>query len=183
MLHGYSPLFRPTMKRFLAVLASLLLLAFATNAQGGGGGLGGDRAARRLEKIESARVAFLTNRLNLTTEQAQKFWPIYNEYDARRRDLRKRAVGKAKEMATMSDAQLQSAVTDMMAARQDELNLDKEYLTKFQKVISLRQVVMLYRSERDFTKFLLRKLEERRGGGRGAGGGGGMPIDDAEDGD
>ncbi len=158
-----SPLrsFSVRLVRRLSLLALLFLTLNTARAQGGGGGGGG---GRRLEKIESARVAFLTNRLNLTPEQAQQFWPIYNEYDAKRRTIRKRMAGKGKEMATLSDAQLPAAINDVFAARQDELNLDKEYVAKFQKVVSLRQVMVLYRSERDFTKFLLRKLEERRGG-------------------
>lgn len=157
--------FRALLVALLGVCALPIPPAFAQNE-------------RRLEKIESARVAFLTNRLNLTPEQAQKFWPLYNEYDGRRREIRKRAAGRMRELATLSDAQLQGAVNDMLQARQDELNLDKDYLTKFQKAISLRQVVMLYRSERDFTKFLLRKMEERRGGG-----GGGRALPDEDDAD
>ncbi len=128
----------------------------------------GSRKAQRLEKIESARAAFLTTRLNLTTEQAQKFWPLYNDFDARRRTIRQRAAGfRPRKLELLADNQLQGALDAMLAARQDELNLERETLGKFQKVISLRQIAALYSGEREFTKLLLRRLDERRGGGRG----------------
>ncbi|MBC7448804.1 MAG: hypothetical protein H7330_12175 [Hymenobacteraceae bacterium] len=139
------------------------MLAFTT-ARAQTGAAPGPTNGRRHEKIEAARVAFLTNRLNLTPDQAQKFWPVYNEFDAKRRAVRKRIGGRKQDLATLADNQLQGAVDDLFAARQEELNLDKEYAGRFQKVISLRQTLLLYRAEREFAKFLLRKLEERRGG-------------------
>lgn len=165
---------KSSFSRFLPLLAALLLTGTLASAQPGTAA--GPGTGRRFERIEAARVAFLTNRLNLTTEQAQKFWPIYNEYDAKRRGLRKRINGRQKELATLADNQLQPAIDDFFAARQEELNLDKEYAAKFQKVISLRQTILLYRSEREFTKLLLRKIEERRGGRSG-----GPPADGADD--
>ena len=137
----------------------------------------GSRKAQRLEKIESARAAFLTTRLNLTTEQAQKFWPLYNDFDTRRRAIRQRAAGfRPRRLELLADNQLQGALDAMLAARQDELNLEREVLGKFQKVISLRQIAALYSGEREFTKLLLRRLDERRSGqepGRSA-----QPADD-----
>ncbi len=147
----------------LSILTAMLLLTL-TAARAQPGGAGGPGKERRHEKIEAARVAFLTNRLNLTTAQAQQFWPIYNEFDAKRRAVRKRIGGRKQDLATLADNQLQGAVDDLFAARQEELNLDKEYAGRFQKVISLRQTLLLFRAEREFAKFLLRKLEERRGG-------------------
>lgn len=161
---------------FLTALltAALLFSALAGYAQAGApspgapGGPGGPGMERRHEKIEAARVAFLSTRLNLTTDQAQKFWPVYNEFDAKRRVLRKRLNGRGRDLAALADNQLQGVVDDLFAARQEELNLEKDYATRFQKVITLRQTLLLFRAEREFAKLLLRKLEERRGGRPGA---------------
>ena len=152
--------------RLTSFLTAALLLVFtAAHAQPGAAGMpGGPGQERRHEKIEAARVAFLTTRLNLTTDQAQKFWPVYNEFDAKRRVIRKRITGQQRDLATLADTQLQGAIDNLFAARQEELNLEKEYATRFQKVISLRQTLVLYLAEREFAKLLLRKLEERRGG-------------------
>ncbi len=143
--------------------ALLLLLAFSpARAQQGG-------SQPRLERIEAARVAYLTEKLSLTSEQAQRFWPVYNEYTDKRRSLRKqgRPGGPRRpDFATMSDKEIREAINDQFATRQSELNLEKEYLDKFQKVISLRQVALLYQAERDFTKELLKRLDGRRPGAR-----------------
>ncbi len=162
----------PVFRRLFTV-ALLLLgvgLGLAATAQPGAGA---GRQGRH-EKIEAARVAFFTTRLNLTTDQAQKFWPVYNEFDGKRRAIRKRIAGRKQDLATLADNQLQPAVDDLFAARQEELNLDKDYAGRFQKVITLRQTLQLFRAEREFAKFLLRKLEERRGGAA-------TPIEPGED--
>ncbi len=141
--------------RIYSLLFALLFIAFAANAQGRRGG--GERG----EKIDAARTAFLTDKMNLSTEQAQKFWPIYNEYEAKRKELRQKSKPfKGKNLETLSDAQIKEQLNTMFDARQKELVLDKEYADKFQKVISVRQLAAMYKGEREFMKVLLQKLND-----------------------
>jgi hypothetical protein len=65
---------------------------------------------------------------------------------------------------SMSDQQIRDNITQSFAMRQQELNLEKEYFDKFQKVISLRQVAQLFMAERDFTKEVIKRVADRRGG-------------------
>ena len=60
----------------------------------------------------------------------------------------------------MSDAELKEGINNMMEGRQQELNLEKEYLEKFQRVISLRQVATMYKAEKEFMKVLIKKLND-----------------------
>jgi hypothetical protein len=117
----------------------------------------------RTERLESARVAYLTDKLALTPEQSQRFWPVYKEYTEKRRNLRREGGGlRGKDLSVMTDKEIKTAMERQFAVRQSELNLDKEYADKFQKVISLRQVAQLHRAEREFTRALIRRLDERR---------------------
>lgn len=143
--------------RIFTLLFAMLLVAFTSQAQGKRGGRG--------EKIDAARTAFLTDKMQLTTEQAQKFWPVYNEYDAKRSELRKKSRPfKGQKLETLTDAQLKEQMNTMFDTRQKELNLDKEYADKFQKVISVRQLAALYKGEREFMKVLLQKLQDPKAG-------------------
>jgi len=134
---------------------AMLLLALQANAQGGG------PRKDRHEKIDAAKTAYLADKMNLTPDQAQKFWPLYNEFDAKRQEFRKKGRRlKEDNLDNYSEAQLREAMNNMMEARQQELNLEKEYLEKFQKVISLRQVATMYKAEKEFMKVLLNKLND-----------------------
>src|SRR6186713_708332 len=136
-----------TLRTYILIFA-LFAIAFSAQAQGKHGG-------KRNEKIDAARTAFLTDKMNLSQEQSQKFWPIYNEYEAKRKDLRHKAHPfKGQNIETLSDAQLKDQLNQMFEARQVELNLDKEYAEKFQKVISVRQLAAMYKGEREFMKVL-----------------------------
>lgn len=150
---------RPASAR-LFLLAGLLL-AGAAQAQPGGGG--GGRRAERLGQLENAKIAFLTSRLSLSQEQAQRFWPLYNEFTAKRRDLNRgsRQLRQA-DPATLTDQQARDNLNQAFARRQQELNLDKDYAERFQKVISVQQVGQLFQAERDFTKEVIRRVAGRR---------------------
>ncbi|MBF9141179.1 hypothetical protein [Hymenobacter properus] len=145
----------------LSSLAALLLAAApAVHAQGGFGGPGlGGRGGQRLGQLENAKIAFITNRVSLTQDQAQKFWPLYNEFSAKRREINRSGRLLRRDVTEgMTDQQIRDNLTQSFAMRQQELNLEKEYFDKFQKVISMRQVAQLFQAERDFTKEVIKRV-------------------------
>ncbi|MFC6224550.1 hypothetical protein ACFP2F_14975 [Hymenobacter artigasi] len=149
--------------RLLSLAAALLVLAPAAHAQNGA------RRGQRLGQLENAKIAFITNRVSLTQDQAQKFWPLYNEFSTRRRELNRSGRLLRRDVTEgMTDPQIRDNFTQAFNMRQQELNLEKEYFDKFQKVISLRQVAQLFQAERDFTKEVIKRV---------AGGGGQPAID------
>ena len=148
----------------LLTLAALLA-APAAHAQGGAGG---GRRGQRLAQLENAKIAFITTRVSLTQDQAQKFWPLYNEFSGRRRELNRNGRLLRRDVTEgLTDAQIRDNITQSFALRQQELNLEKDYFEKFQRVISLRQVAQLLTAERDFTKEVIRRV---------AGAGGRAPL-------
>ncbi|MBF9221105.1 hypothetical protein [Hymenobacter ruricola] len=138
--------------------AVLLLAAVpAAHAQDGPGR--GGRKGQRLGQLENAKIAFITNRVALTQDQAQKFWPLYNEFSAKRRELNRGGRLLRRDVTEgMNDQQIRDNFNQAFAMRQQELNLEKEYFDKFQKVISLRQVAQLFQAERDFTKEVIKRV-------------------------
>jgi len=150
-----------TFCRLLAVAA--LLAAPAAQAQAPAaqaqGGPDGGRRGQRLAQLENAKIAFITTRVSLTQDQAQKFWPLYNEFADRRRELNRNGRLLRRDVTEgLTDAQIRDNITQSFALRQQELNLEKDYFEKFQRVISLRQVAQLLTAERDFTKEVIRRV-------------------------
>ena len=145
----------------LLSLAVLLTAAPAAHAQGGLGGSGA-RKGQHLAQLENAKIAFITNRVTLTQDQAQKFWPLYNEFSDRRRELNRNGRLLRRDLGEgMTDQQIRENFAQSFAMRQQELNLEKEYFDKFQKAISLRQVAQLFQAERDFTKEVIKRVAGR----------------------
>ena len=148
----------PFMLRLFSLAALLLVLAPTAHAQGGNG-FGEGRKGQRLGQLENAKIAFITNRVSLTQEQAQKFWSLYNEFSARRRELNRSGRLLRRDVTDgMTDQQIRENFNQAFAMRQQELNLEKDYFDKFQKVIALRQVVQLFQAERDFTKEVIKRV-------------------------
>lgn len=128
-------------------------------------------SGERLKEIKAQKTAYLTTKLGLTTEEAQRFWPIYNEYDDAREKLRKemRDLHKSgKEEGGLTEATAKVMLTKGLDIRTRELELERTYSERFSKSIGALKTVQLVKAERDFNKEVLRRfrdrMEERRDG-------------------
>ena len=158
------------MTRFTLIfcLVASLLLAGAAPAQAQGRlRVGGGQPGARLNQLDNAKIAFITSRLSLSQDQAQRFWPLFNEFVTKRRELNRSARLLRRDAAnpSLTDAQLRDYFTQDFSLRQQQLSLEKEYFEKMQKVITLRQLAQLYQAERDFTKEVLQRVGGNNRGG------------------
>ncbi|QIL75200.1 hypothetical protein [Hymenobacter sp. HDW8] len=121
------------------------------------------RSADIEARIENARIAYITREVALTPEQGQRFWPLYNEYSTKRRDLR-RTHDQLRRSATptMTDDQARDNLKQIIAVSKNELNMTEDYFAKFQKVISARQVAQLYKAEREFGRVMMKEMKTER---------------------
>jgi len=121
------------------------------------------RSEEEMKRIQDAKVAIITNRLNLTPEQSTGFWPVYNEYSQKRRDIHRaqRKIINDKKAEGKTDEQVLNNLTEVQDLKQKELDLEKEYQNRFLKVISANQVIELYKAERTFNDMLIQRLKQR----------------------
>lgn len=158
--NAYRTLFMKTLRFIL--MSALVLTALAgsqpARAQGRGRLAGG-----RITQLDNAKIAFLTSRLTLTQDQAQRFWPLYNDFVAHRRELNRsaRQLRNEAKNPTLSDAQLRDNFNQDFAIRQQQLDLEKSYFDRLRKALTMRQVAELYQAERDFTKEVLTRVASR----------------------
>lgn len=131
----------------LALMLTITLITTNGFAQGPGGGGQGD-------KIEALRIAFISQRLNLTPEEAQKFWPVYNQYVADMKKLRDNfGMGPDKPKLTAEQS---------LDFEQKKLDLKKSYKAKFEAAIGKEKVNTLYALEEEFKQKLKEMREERQ---------------------
>jgi Spy/CpxP family protein refolding chaperone len=138
---------------------ALLLLIFGAvttaNAQ--------RRSEEEIKKIQDAKVAIITNRLNLTPEQSTGFWPMYNEYSQKRKEIHRaqRKIINDKKAEGQADEQVLNNLKEVQELRQKELDLEKDYQNKFLRVITASQVIELYKAERTFNDMLIQRLKQK----------------------
>lgn len=141
------------MKRvsIILILFFISLGAFAQNKE-----------ARK--KIESARIALITERLGLTPDQAEKFWPVYRQYNMERRALRQefKNARQGVDMENITDEQGKQLVEKSIELKQNELNLERKYSNRMGEVITTQQLFKLKNAEKDFQQMLLKQIQRQR---------------------
>jgi len=98
-------------------------------------------------RLEALKIAYLTKKLNLSPEEAQRFWPIYNKYTDEIRNIR---MDQRKNNATEIEVE------------EKVLNVRKKYNNEFVKALSAEKVNTFFRTEKDFRNVIQKELQERR---------------------
>lgn len=146
------------MKKLLIVLfvfANLASFAQDDDLQPEPGMGGGGGNAR--ERIRAARAAYITNRLQLTAAESEKFWPIYNEYTQKRQDLKIQY-----RTAKLRGTDEKELVDLHLKIKQQDVDLEKEYSARLLTVISAEKLSQLRDAEQEFRRLLLRQIEQRQ---------------------
>jgi len=141
-------------KKLIYFLISFVLMAQIS--------LGQNREAR--ERIESARIALITERLGLTPEQAQSFWPLYNQYNLERRALNQQFMQARKDIDInkMTEDEGRKLMKFGLEIKEKQLHLEKSYSERLNEVVSSQQMLSLRKAEEDFRKMIIQRLEERK---------------------
>jgi hypothetical protein len=109
------------------------------------------------DKIKAAHAAYITERLGLTSDEAEKFWPIYREYFQKRKETRQqlreaRKTGKSDQELIDLDLKI----------KQQEVDLEKDYSGRLQKIITPQKLMNLRQAEKDFRRLLIRQIQQRQ---------------------
>ena len=121
------------------------------------------------EQLESQKIAYLTKQLELTPHEAQAFWPVYNQFDAKRRTIKQNLGRNARpedmDIDKLSDKEATELADGQLIEAQKLLDLRKEYHVQFKSVLPPKKVFKLYEAERGFQKELLGQIRHNRGEG------------------
>jgi hypothetical protein len=119
---------------------------------------------RAQEKIRAARIAFITDRLGLTPAEAEKFWPVYNEFARKRMEIRQQFEDARKNRpADKPEQEFQKELVDLnLKVKQRELDLEKEYSNRIMNVITPQKLMALRKAEMDFRSMVIRQIQQRQ---------------------
>jgi len=114
------------------------------------------------ERLDAYKVAFITKRLNLTTAEAQKFWPVYNELQRKKNAIQMERFSIFRNIAdnelNMSEKEIVEAGDRLVSLELQEANLTSEYHNKFRELLSPVKVIRLYHAENQYRIQLLNEL-------------------------
>ena len=117
------------------------------------------------EDIQMQKVAFYSTELQLTPEEAQKFWPLYNELWQKRENARKESMGALRSLMDklnsdpdVSDSEIKKLSEIYLANQAMENDLLNEYFVKFQKILPVKKAAKIFYAEEKFRRMLIKQL-------------------------
>ncbi len=139
------------MKRVLFLLVSLLCL-HSVNSQ------------NKKDKLEALKIAFITNALSLTSEEAQKFWPVFNEYETKKKESRQKYLVPSRlalsNTGVLTDKEVEGHVNNIFLHKSNEIEFQKELMKKLKPILSIKKIAALVNAESNFKLELLKKLKK-----------------------
>jgi hypothetical protein len=148
------------MKSLKLVLVMMVCFVWSVNAQN-------ERIPKeKKERMEAMKVGFITKKLELTSEEAQVFWPVYNELNEKRHALKKESRENHKALNEKgdkaSDKDFEDVFNTDIDLKEKGIALEKEYFAKMKAVIPVSKIAKLHQAEREFKRHMLKSLKEGR---------------------
>jgi hypothetical protein len=123
-----------------------------------------------LERLNAYKIAFFTKRLNLTSSEAEKFWPLYNEFQESRNKIQRERLEIFRNFnqneLNMSENEMADAGDRLVTLETREASLAQEFHNKIKGVLSAEKIMRMYQAENQYRLQLLKELQERREGVR-----------------
>jgi Skp family chaperone for outer membrane proteins len=145
-----------TMKKLIAFMCLVALTSLGW-AQG-----------RHGERIKAFKTGYLTQELDLSPAEAEKFWPIYNDFEKRIFDLRverrKEEREKIESMGgpeALSEKEAREFLADLLKNEEDVLKSKKELYRSLDKILPPAKLLQLYKAESDFNRRLLSEFRRK----------------------
>ncbi len=112
------------------------------------------------KKIKAEKIAYLTSEIDLTPKEAEKFWPIYNQYESERMkiniDLRRNILKQKID----NEASAKKAVLDYSATHKKEAELTENYIQQFLQVLPAKKVLALLKAEVSFKHRMIKRFKK-----------------------
>jgi mevalonate kinase len=124
---------------------------------------GGSREAIDPERLQTARIAYITTRISLKPEQAEKFWPVFNAFTNSRETLMRTMGDLSRGAETIGEEEAKSKLNQKLQLQQKLVDEEKVFIAEASKILTYRQLLLLQNIARDFNRYL---YDRQRGPGK-----------------
>ncbi len=125
----------------------------------------------KIAQFKALKVGYITQTLNLTPIEAEKFWPIYNEAQGKINKLRygeahklRKKLKQDKELESISESEAQEILNQFIKIDSDILAEQNKMYKKLESVLSAKKILKLHQAEHDFNRKVLEQLKRKREG-------------------
>jgi len=153
------------MKHFKFLTIALLFISAAAFAQDGPMK---ERFKEKKEQIKALKVAYITNELNLTPDEAAKFWPLFNAFEDKQQEIRKQKL-KAfldrkddNSLDKLSEKDANTMLSQMENAEDELYQLKKKFIANLKGVLPATKILKLKKAEEEFSKKLLQQYRDKK---------------------
>jgi hypothetical protein len=114
------------------------------------------------DKVELLRVAFITKKVELTDAEAEKFWPVYNEYNDKIKAIRKNVrMSYRKRVEPLSEQDAEDLYQLDIKSKQAEVDVHKQYSEKIKTIIGVKKLIRLRVAEEEFKREMINTLKDK----------------------
>lgn len=115
------------------------------------------------QQVQNIRIQVYTKILRLTDDEANRFWPVFDEMQAKLNEIKKKAkierLNISDNYDKLTDIQMEHSLDNLLEYQQQSLDIQKKYYQKFKKLIPIKKVALLPNAEREFKKELLKIIQ------------------------
>jgi len=119
------------------------------------------------KKVMVLKVSYITEKLNLTKQEAEKFWPIYNKFDKERyklyhgkRSTLKKEISEKGGIDNLSEKEAKTFAKKMLAVERSYYDANVKYQEELSRVIPYKKILKLHIVERDFTRRMFKRYRK-----------------------
>ena len=122
------------------------------------------------EQIRAIKIGFITNELDLTPDEATKFWPLFNAFEDKQQEIKKLKLKGYIErldddaLDKLSDKDAATMLSQMESSDDDLYQAKKKFVSSLKGVISPIKIIKLKRAEENFNKKLLQQYRDKKVG-------------------
>jgi Spy/CpxP family protein refolding chaperone len=144
------------------LLAIIVLFSINTFAQGG------RLLKEKKEQIKAMKVAYITNELSLTSDEAAKFWPLYNAFEEKQHEIRKQKLKgymdriDEESFDNLSEKEAATILAQMESTEEELHQARKKFVASLKGVISSVKILKLKKAEEGFNRKLLQQYRDKR---------------------
>ncbi len=146
-----------TLKKILPIL--FILISVQVYSQG---------FREKKEQLKAMKIAFITDKLNLTPDEATKFWPILNEFEAKQEQIRRQKMKSfidrmdEDDLDKMNEKDASALLSQMESTEEERHQMRKKFVISLKNILPSIKIIKLIKAEEEFKKTLLRQYKERR---------------------
>lgn len=156
------------MKNYKFLTVFFLLLSVCSFAQPGGRLR--ERLNEKKDQIKALKIAFITNELELTPDEASKFWPLFNAFEEKQQDIRKQKLKSymdrldGNSMDKLSEKEASNMLNQMESTEDELYQLKKKFVSNLKGVLPAVKILKLKKAEEEFSKKLLQQYRDKKVG-------------------